>query len=85
MPTTARSPLPFKIMYANIVALWLHRHSVILNSTVLVYMIINGKGSPTGCGLHGYGLVSILYTYIGDIFALVSSVFQFVCFAVPIC
>ena len=28
-------------------------------STVLVHMIINGKGHLTGSGLHGYGLVSV--------------------------
>ena len=27
--------------------------------TILVYMIINGKSGTTGCGLHGYSLVSV--------------------------
>ena len=31
-PQVVRSPLLFKIIYTNIVDLWLHRHSVILNS-----------------------------------------------------
>ena len=30
-------------------------------STILLYVILNGKGRPTGCGLHGYSLVSILF------------------------
>ena len=34
---------------------------MILKSTILVYMILNCKGSLTGCGLHGYSLVSILF------------------------
>ena len=28
-------------------------------STILVYMILNGKRCPTGCGLNGYNLVFI--------------------------
>ena len=28
-------------------------------STILVYMILNGKGWLTGCALHGYSLVSV--------------------------
>ena len=29
--------------------------------TILVYMTLNGKGGLTGCGLHGYSLVSVLF------------------------
>ena len=30
-------------------------------STILVYMILNGKGRVTGCGLHGNSLVPALF------------------------
>ena len=47
-----------------IVALWLHRHSVgFKTSTILVYMILNGKGCLTGCGLHGYSRVPVLFNW----------------------
>ena len=31
------------------------------NNTILMYMILNGKGCLTGCGLHEYSLVSVLF------------------------
>ena len=50
--------LPFKIMYTNIVGLWLHRHAVdFKTSTILVYIILNDKD-----GLHGYSPASFLLT-----------------------
>ena len=30
------------------------------SSTILMYMVINGDGGLTGCGLHGCSLVSVL-------------------------
>ena len=30
-------------------------------STILVYMILNGKGCLFGCGRHGYGLISFFF------------------------
>ena len=30
------------------------------NSAILVYTILNGEGDLTGCGLHGYSLISVL-------------------------
>ena len=52
-------------------------------STILVYMILNGKGDLTGCGLHGDSLASIVLTgqsniagcFINKTFLLASSVF----------
>ena len=32
-------------------------------STILVYMNLNGEGGITGCGLHVYSLVSILFFF----------------------
>ena len=30
-------------------------------STILVYMILNGKGGQTGCGQHENSLVAVLF------------------------
>ena len=60
-----------KAQYINhIFLVWWHRHSVILKttdfktSTILVCMILNGKGSPTGCGLHFFFNRSIQYSWL---------------------
>ncbi len=37
------SPLPLKIIYVN--------RYIDFKSTILVYMVFNGKGQITGCGL----------------------------------
>ena len=42
-------------------------HSEILKPAQLVYMIISGKGCLTGCGLHGYSLVSVLFKQVNPI------------------
>ena len=61
-------------------------------STLLVHMIINGKGCLTGCGLHGCSLVSFLFEQVNpmllfvpkyNIFALVPSLScLFVCLGI---
>ena len=50
------------------------------NITTLVYIILNCKGGLTGCGLHGFSLVSIPLTSQPNIAVLHFCVFQFCLF-----
>ena len=45
--------IPFKTISTNIVLVLKSRVPVQPKSTILVCMIINGKGSSNGCGQHG--------------------------------
>ena len=75
-PQPVTHHLPFKILYTNIAALWLHRHSMISKPAQLVYIYdLNGKGSLTSCGPHGTILVSILFLHFAHV-----QVFLFVLF-----
>ena len=60
-------------------------HQQVVVYTVQPYLIINGNGSPIGCGLHGYSLVSFPF---GSIFLFLFQVVAlgclFVCFVVPV-
>ena len=62
-PLLVRYPLLFKVTYINIVPVLKSQSACATtkNSTILVYTILNGKGFLTGCGLHGYSLVSVLF------------------------
>ena len=61
-PQPVRHPLPFIIIHTNVVLVLKSRIACATTqknpSTILVYMILNGKGCLTGCGLYGYTLVS---------------------------
>ena len=83
-PQPVRCPLPFIIIYTNIVLVLKSQSASCATtetSTILVYMILNGKGRLTGCGPHGYSLLfpgifnmSIQYSWLfmnKNIFALV--------------
>ena len=39
-------------------------------STILVYIILNGKEGLTGCGLHEYSHVSVLFKHVNSIIAV---------------
>ena len=73
--------LPFKIVYANSVCLWLHRAlRGFKTGTISVYMImVKGvnwlwstrvQSCVPSCGLHGYSLVSLVVVYMGTVLCL---------------
>ena len=56
-------PLPFKIIYTNIVLRFFVVAQALRDfkdSTILVYIIINNRGSLNGCGQHGCSNVPFL-------------------------
>ena len=53
-------PLSFKIICTYVVD-FSQRSVDFKTSTILVYMILNGKGSSNWFGLRGYSLVSFLF------------------------
>ena len=84
--------LPIKIIYTNMVDLCSHRHSMILKQAILMYMILNGLGGLTGCGVHGYSLSfisnrSIQYSclILNKTFLLQLQMLLFLCFDVSVC
>ena len=60
-----QNPLPFKIVYTNIVVVSKSLSVTKKKKKKLVYMILDDKGGLIVCGLHwyslGYSLVSILF------------------------
>ena len=55
--------LPFKIIYTNNVLVLKSRSACAITetSTILVYVILNGKRDLTGCGVQGYIFVSFIF------------------------
>ena len=68
--STSYTTLSFKTMY-NTVVLVLN-HGVPVQPRILVYMILNGKGSLTGYGLHGDSLASVFFScfFLNETFLL---------------
>ena len=55
---------------------YLYHHATdFQTSTILVYLILNGKGASSGCGPHGFNPVSFLfsiqYSYLLNLFCAV--------------
>ena len=67
LPSSFETVFPNIVVFFGVFARVFHDFKT---STILVYMVLNGKGSLTGyglhgCGLHGCGLASFLLTGAG--------------------